>query len=374
MNFELVPFLEVFRDASGGNKKSLQKDILDQGQIPVVDQGQSLVAGYVNDRSRACNAPPPVIVFGDHTRCFKYVDFEFAMGADGTKILVPKVESNMKFLYYALKALNIPSAGYSRHYKFLKEARIPLPPLDEQKRIARILDAADALRAKRRESLAQLDTLLQSTFLDMFGDPVTNPMGWDVVPLAEVCNIITGFAFPSGEFLPKHAGHALCRGVNVGIGTINWRERVDWTEEQSSEMERFRLAVNDIVLAMDRPWISTGLKIAIVKEADLPALLVQRVSRIRCPDDATLALVYALINSPKFEHHCSPTETTIPHISPKDIKGFPIIQPPIDSQRRFEAIVRSVEQQKIRQRAHLDELDTLFASLQQRAFNGELSS
>ena len=60
------------------------------------------------------------------------------------------------------------------------ESKIPLPPLDEQKRIAGILDAADALRAKRREALAQLDTLLQSTFLDMFGDPVTNPMGWEV--------------------------------------------------------------------------------------------------------------------------------------------------------------------------------------------------
>ena len=65
------------------------------------------------------------------------------------------------------------------------ELQIPLPPLAEQKRIAGILDAADALRAKRREALAQLDTLLQSTFLDMFGDPVTNPMGWEVRELKE---------------------------------------------------------------------------------------------------------------------------------------------------------------------------------------------
>ena len=62
----------------------------------------------------------------------------------------------------------------------VKASKIPLPPLDEQKRIAGILDAADALRAKRREALAELDTLLQSTFLDMFGDPVTNPMGWEM--------------------------------------------------------------------------------------------------------------------------------------------------------------------------------------------------
>ena len=71
---------------------------------------------------------------------------------------------------------------------------IPLPPLAEQKRIAGILDAADALRAKRQEALAQLDTLRQSTFLDMFGDPVTNPMGWDRKPLTEALELINGRA------------------------------------------------------------------------------------------------------------------------------------------------------------------------------------
>ena len=161
MTFQALPFLVVFKDASGGNIKTPQTEFLEEGAIPVVDQGQRLVAGFVNDRSRVCKAKPPVIVFGDHTRAIKYVDFEFAMGADGTKVLVPKVESDTKYLYHALTAMPVPAAGYSRHYKFLKETRIPLPPLAEQKWIAGILDAADTLRAKRREALAQLDTLLQ---------------------------------------------------------------------------------------------------------------------------------------------------------------------------------------------------------------------
>lgn len=129
MTFQELPFLDVFKDASGGNIKTPQEEFLEEGDIPVVDQGQGLVAGFVNDRLRVCNAAPPVIVFGDHTRAIKYVDFEFAMGADGTKVLVPKVEgSDMKYLYYALNAIEIPAAGYSRHYKFLKETRIPFPP------------------------------------------------------------------------------------------------------------------------------------------------------------------------------------------------------------------------------------------------------
>ncbi len=81
-----------------------------------MDQGQQLLAGFINDRSRICNENLPIIVFGDHTRTIKFVDFEFAMGADGTKILASKMESDMKYLFYALGAVNIPSAGYSRHF------------------------------------------------------------------------------------------------------------------------------------------------------------------------------------------------------------------------------------------------------------------
>ena len=105
------------------------------------------------------------------------------MGADGTNF-VGAAQGRRAFfheirLYYALTGREIPAAGYSQDTtKFLKETQIPLPPLPEQRRIAEILDKADALRAKRRAALAQLDTLTQSIFLDMFGDPATNPKGW----------------------------------------------------------------------------------------------------------------------------------------------------------------------------------------------------
>ena len=95
-----------------------------------------------------------------------------------------------------------------------KKLQIPLPPLAEQKRIAGILDAADALRAQRRESLAQLDTLLKSTFLDMFGDPVTNPMGWEALPLGKVIKVKSGDGLvakdmaPDGEF-PVYGGNGI---------------------------------------------------------------------------------------------------------------------------------------------------------------------
>lgn len=251
---------------------------------------------------------------------------------------------------------------------------ILLPPLPEQKRIAAILNAADALRAKRRESIEQLDSLVQATFLEMFGDPVTNPKGWKVKPLDEICNIQVGFAFSSKSFLPPHTGRALCRGINVGLGRLVWDDRMDWSAHPDLKIDKYILCVGDIVLAMDRPWISGGLKMAVITDNDLPALLVQRVCRMRCQQESARPVVHAMLRSDAFRRHCNPTETTIPHISPVEVKAFPILSPPIDLQQRFASIVESIEQQKARLQAHLAELDALCDSLQSRAFSGELCS
>ena len=83
-------FEEVVKDASGGNKKTLKSDFLDKGEFVIVDQGQSLIAGYTNNKELLVKELPPYVVFGDHTRAFKYIDVLFAMGADGTKVLKPK--------------------------------------------------------------------------------------------------------------------------------------------------------------------------------------------------------------------------------------------------------------------------------------------
>ncbi len=187
-----LPFDAVINDESGGNLKTPQSEYLPAGRYPIVDQGKDLVAGYTNDEARLCRATLPVIVFGDHTRCFKYIDFPFCMGADGVKILRPKIDANVKYLYHYLRQLRLTEGGYDRHFKYLKRSTIPLPPLPEQRRIAAILDKADALRAKRRAALKKLDELTQSIFLDMFGDPATNPKGWPTRKVEDVTEIVSG--------------------------------------------------------------------------------------------------------------------------------------------------------------------------------------
>lgn len=112
------------------------------------------------------------------------------MGADGVKIISPKNIIFPKFLYYFLKWYNIPSLGYARHFRLIKEAFYPVPPREEQERIVAELDKINEVIDDCRELLRNLDTLAQSIFYDLFGDPITNPKGWDVSKVSD--NFETG--------------------------------------------------------------------------------------------------------------------------------------------------------------------------------------
>ena len=120
--------------------------------IPIVDQGQALIAGYTDDRSLALDAGE-VIVFGDHTRAVKWIDFMFAPGADGIKVLRANAGLIPKFLYYAISNMRVESRGYNRHWTLLRELPVPTPPLEVQREIVRVLDTFAALEAELEAEL-----------------------------------------------------------------------------------------------------------------------------------------------------------------------------------------------------------------------------
>lgn len=119
--FKRAPFSAVFEEKSRGVRKIKQKDYLQNGYHPIIDQGQNEIAGYCNEEE-GLFLEVPAIVFGDHTRCIKYVQKPFFAGADGVKILKPKLSDNVRFWYHALKATRIENLGYSRHFKLLKQS------------------------------------------------------------------------------------------------------------------------------------------------------------------------------------------------------------------------------------------------------------
>jgi len=126
--------------STGGKLKTKQFEA--KGHLPIVDQGHKLVAGYTDKTNYSFQGPYPVIVFGDHTRNVKYIDFPFAVGADGVVLLKPKDSGELypKYFYYWLKNVPIYNLGYSRHYKLLKELKIPIPAVKVQRRISKQLD------------------------------------------------------------------------------------------------------------------------------------------------------------------------------------------------------------------------------------------
>ncbi len=286
----------------------------------------------------------------------------------------------MRFLTSAQtqqKLLRIAGAGATREAitkTELQKFQIPLPPLAEQKRIAGILDAADALRAKRRESLAQLDTLLQSTFLDMFGDPVTNPMEWDKGYLSDIVERLDGgknvaqsetetdfrvlkvSAVTSGEYRPEESKYLprdfevpksyLVRQGDLLISRANTVELIGATA--------YVWETPDNIALPDKIW-----KFIWKKDAEIEPLFIYHLSQ-----DAEFRRVLG--------SRASGTSGSMKNIAKPKLLGLSIPLPPVDLQRQFAAIVESVEQQKASQRAHLAELDALFASLQSRAFRGDL--
>lgn len=169
-------------------------------KYPIISQEDKLISGYYDDESYVFHIDSPVVIFGDHTRVLKYVDFDFVVGADGVKIISPKRELNAKFLLYYLQWYKIPNLGYSRHYKLLKEIKIPLPPLSTQLAIVSELDKINELIRLKKEQLKDFDNLAQSLFYEMFGDPVENEKGWEVKKLDNVCNITSSKRIFADEY------------------------------------------------------------------------------------------------------------------------------------------------------------------------------
>lgn len=138
------------------------KEYATSGAYPIVSQEENLICGYTDRFDCVFAVHKPIVVFGDHTRCLKFIDFDFALGADGVKILYPINSICSRFFYYSLFLFKIPSLGYSRHYRLLKELNIPVPPLVLQEEFAERIERIEAQKKAVEQTIAELQTLLDS--------------------------------------------------------------------------------------------------------------------------------------------------------------------------------------------------------------------
>ncbi len=172
-----IDFEEAFELLSLNKVKIPEAKYQESGVFPIVDQGRKFIGGYTNADCCVINREGQVIVFGDHTRCFKFVGFPFAPGADGTKVLRPRAGIVSKFAYYCCLSLKLPNRGYSRHYAFLRKSKFPIAPLAEQRRVVERIEelfseldtGVEALRTARE----QLDAYRQSVLKHAFEGKLT---------------------------------------------------------------------------------------------------------------------------------------------------------------------------------------------------------
>ena len=311
-------------------------------------------------------------------------DFSGVCSTDIIPIL-PKNRVSRDFLFHFLRTPETVSLATSRcsgvnlprlSPKHLAAFQIPLPPIAEQKRIAGILDAADALRAKRREALAQLDTLLQSTFLDMFGDPVNS--GWTMVTVGAVASRQSG-AIRTGPFGSQLLHSEFVKeGIRVlGIDNAVANEFREGeprfiTAQKYEQLRRYTVQPRDVLITI----MGTCGRCAVVPDDICTAINTKHLCCITLDHEKCLpAFMHAyFLGHPIARRYLerSAKGAIMSGLNMRIIKALPIPAAPVDLQRHFAAVVKSIEEQKAHQRAHLAELDNLFASLQSRAFRGDL--
>lgn len=145
-------FNEIFKSISTRKYQIKSSEISQNGNFIVIDQGKNLIAGFSDDSSKVF-ADIPVIVYGDHTTIVKYAENKFIIGADGTKLLKSKINSSLKYLYYSLDFFNVQAEGYKRHFSILKNSNLPIPSIQEQKKIYDFLSNIDIKLEKIKKEL-----------------------------------------------------------------------------------------------------------------------------------------------------------------------------------------------------------------------------
>jgi len=253
--------------------------------------------------------------------------------------------------------------------------RIPLPPrIENQVRIAEILDKADALRAKRRAARAQLDTLTQSIFLNMFGEPATNPKGWPITKLGELISVgpQNGLYRPASDYgsgTPILRIDAFYDGVVTGLATLK-RVRIS-----SEEIALYGLRPSEIVVnrVNSREYLGKSALIP-----DLPEPTVFESNMMRFGVDAHRLHPVYLIQLLQTRHvrahilRAAKDAVNQSSINQQDVKSIPVALPPLPQQERFARNVRATQMLADTHRSSGATFDALFASLQGRAFAGEL--
>ena len=339
----MAKFTDIFEDVTKQGTKIPTNLYLETGMYPIIDQGQSAIAGYT-DETDGLFTDVPAIIFGDHTRIIKYVDTPCFLGADGVKLLKAKdPTANYKYLYYALCNADIPNTGYNRHFKWLKEIEIPEYSTEEQNSVVSQLETIDVLISLRKQQLSKLDELVKSRFIKLFGDYKTNSKGFDCKKGSEL------FKFSSGKFLPEEK--RIGSGVPVyGGNGIAWYTKEALIDFPTVVIGRVGAQCGNIHAVTTPVWITDNA--IYIKEQKTTAY--------------TLEFLTELMRMMDFYQYADFSGQ--PKITQKPLETLEYIMPPLELQKKYTAFVEQVDKSKIEVQKSLEKLETLKKALMQKYF------
>lgn len=364
----MAKFAEVFSDETKRGYKIPTSEYLTSGKHPIIDQGYEQIAGYT-DLESGVFTDVPAIIFGDHTRIVKYVDTPFFLGADGVKVLKIKTpNADYKYLFYFLQNAKIPNTGYNRHFKWLKELDVLLPSIDEQRRIAAILDKVTDLINKRRAQLDKLDLLVKSRFVEMFGDPVTNPHEYPVHQLSDYIEFLTSGSRGWSQYF-SDKGEYFITIKNVKSCKITLDDIQYIVPPDNAEAKRTKVQEGDLLISITADLGRTGV---VTKEiADYGAYINQHLSCIRLNQEAVLPLYVAYYlesEAGKNQFQTKNQSAVKAGLNFNSINTLQLIVPPMEHQLSFIAFVDHVNKSKSTIQKSLNKLEILKKSLMQQYF------
>ena len=324
--------------------KQVKKEAYNNGsQYPIISQEEKFISGYCDDESMVCHIDRPIVVFGDHTRVLKYIDFDFVVGADGVKVIIPIKRIYSKFLLYFLQWYNIPNLGYSRHYKLLKDVMVPIPNCTTQQTIISELDKLNKLIQIKKEQLKDYDALAQSIFYEMFGDPVVNEKGWGVKKFGDLFKLKSGDGLSSKDFktgiYPVYGGNGISgyhnsfnmKGCYIIIGRVG-------------------VYCGNVRKVEGEFWLTDNAFRLIYKENEQNPFFILYLLNI-------------------LDLHQYANAAAQPVISNLTLKSINVPLPPLSLQQSFAHKIEQIERQKAEVQKTITDLETLLAARMQYWFD-----
>ena len=348
MKRERYSYSEILDDVTRYFTKIQTNEYLETGLFPIIDQGKEFITGYTNSSIGIYN-DYPIIIFGDHTRIFKYIDFPCYLGADGVKALknIKPDKINSKYLYYYLKNSYIPDTGYNRHFKWVKELFFNIHDIHTQKEIVVVLDKVTSLISMRKKQLEKLDILVKSKFIEMFGDPVLNPKGWEKKKLGEVCNVVVGGDVPLDNFSKEKN-----EDYNIPIYSNGLAENMLYGYTNNARIQQ--------------PCVTVSARgtIGYCFPHFKPFYPIVRLLCVIPSNNFSILFLCHQINSINIKSSGS----GVAQLTSPMIKSCALIIPPLDLQNQFAEFVEQVEKNKENIKSSLNQLETLYNVLMQEYF------